>query len=141
MNNIIINVEVSKDNVYKDLLKTYKKRIVTPNKLHVAFKGENAVGDGVARDAYSTFFSKVYMEMDGCYEKMPFPNYDKVNLEIIGKVIAEAFIRHNLFRLELSKSSLKHYVFGTASELLSSFLNFLTSHEANIITKFHDNKA
>ena len=122
-------------------MKIYKKRIVPPNKLHVAFKGEDAVGDGVARDAYSTFFSKVYMEMDGCYEKMSSPNYDKIDLEIIGKVIAEAFIRHNLFRIELSKSSLKQYIFGTASELLSSFLKFLTSHEANIITKFHDNKA
>ena len=127
--------------MYKDLLKIYKKRLVPPNKLHVAFKGEDAVGDGVARDAYSTFFLKVYMEMDGCYEKMSSPNYDKIDLEIIGKVIAEAFIRHNLFRIELSKSSLKHYIFGTASELLSSFLKFLTSHEANIITKFHDNKA
>ena len=37
---------------------------------------------------------------------------------------------------------MKHYVFGTASEeeLLSSFLKFLASYEANIMTKFRESK-
>ena len=70
--------------------------------------------------------------MDGCYEKIPSPNFDKADLEIIGKVIRHAFIQHNFFPVELSKASLKHYIFVTASEeeLLSSFLKFLTSYEA-----------
>ena len=70
--------------------------------------------------------------MDGCYEKIPSPNFDKADLEIIGKVIRHALIQHNLFPVELSKASLKHYIFVTASEeeLLSSFLKFLTSYEA-----------
>ena len=80
--------------------------------------------------------------MDGCYEKIPCLNFDEVDLEIIGKVITQAFIQHNLFPVELSKASLKHYIFGTASEeeLLSSFLKFLTSYEAYIITKFRESK-
>ena len=142
LNNIVINVEVSRDSVYKDLLKIYKKRNVTSHKLHITFKGEDAVEDGVARDAYSAFFSGVYTRMDGCYEKIPSPNFDEADLEIIGKVITHAFIQHNLFPVELSKASLKHYIFGTASEeeLLSSFLKFLTSSEVNIITKFRESK-
>ena len=37
---------------------------------------------------------------------------------------------------------MKHYIFGTASEeeLLSSFLKFLASYEANIMTKFRESK-
>ena len=143
LNNIAINVEVSKNTVHEDLLKICEKRIAPSHKLHIAVKGEDAVGDGVIRNAYSTFFSRVYTEMHGCYEKILSPNFDQVDLEIIGKIITQAFMRHNLFHVELSKPSLKHYILGTASkeELLTSFLKFLTSHEANVITKFHENKA
>ena len=80
--------------------------------------------------------------MVGCYEKIPSPNFGETDLEIIGKDITHAFIQHSLFPAELSKASLKHYIFGAASEeeLLSSFLKFLTSYEANIITKFRESK-
>ena len=70
LNNIVINDEVSRDSVYEDLRKIYKKRNVTSHKLHITSKGEDAVGDGVARDGYSVFFSGVYTRMDGCYEKI-----------------------------------------------------------------------
>ena len=138
LNNTVINDEFSRENVYEDLLKIYKKRNVTSHKRHITFKGEDAVGDGVARDAYSAFCSGVCTRMDGCYEKIPSPNFDETDLEIIRKVITRTFIQYNLFPVELSKVSLKHYIFGTASEkeLLSSFLKFLTSYEANIMIKF-----
>ena len=70
LNNIVINDEVSRDSVYEDLRKIYKKRNVTSHKLHITSKGEDAVGDGVARDECSVFFSGVYTRMDGCYEKI-----------------------------------------------------------------------
>ena len=70
LNNIVINDEVSRDSVYEDLRKIYKKRNVTSHKLHITSKGEDAVGDGVARDGCSVFFSGVYTRMDGCYEKI-----------------------------------------------------------------------
>ena len=54
--NIVINVEVSRDSVYEDLLKICKKRNVTSHKLHITFKGEDGVGDSVARDAFSALF-------------------------------------------------------------------------------------
>ena len=74
--------------------------------------------------------------------KNPSPNFDETDLEIIGKVITHTFIQHNLFPVELSRASLKHYIFGAAweEELLSSFPKFLTSCEANIITKFCESK-
>ena len=82
------------------------------------------------------------MRMDRCYEKIPSPNFDETDLEIIRKVITNTFKQHNSFPVELSKASLKHYMFGTASEeeLLSSFLKFLTSYKVNIITKFCESK-
>ena len=79
LNNIAINAEVSRDSVYEDLLKIYKKRNLTSHKLHIIFKGEDAVGDGVARDAYSAFFSGVYTRMHGCYENIPSPNLDETD--------------------------------------------------------------
>ena len=66
LNNIVINAEVSRDSVYEDLLNIYKKRNVTSHKLHITFKGEDATGDGVARDAYSAFsfgeFTREWMD-------------------------------------------------------------------------------
>ena len=40
LNNVVINAEVSRDSVYEDLLKIYKKGNVTSHKLHITFKGE-----------------------------------------------------------------------------------------------------
>ena len=66
LNNIVINAEVSRDSVYEDLLNIYKKRNVTSHKRHITFKGEDVVGDGVARDAYSAFsfreFTREWMD-------------------------------------------------------------------------------
>ena len=62
--------------------------------------------------------------------KNPSQNFDETDLEIIEKVITHTFMQQNLFPVELSRASLKHYLFGTAweEELLSSFLKFLTSY-------------
>ena len=85
--------------------KSNKIRNVTSHKLDITFKGKDSVGDGVAKDAYSAFFLGLYRRIDECYEEIPSPNFHKVDLEIIGKVIPHAFIQQNLFPVELSKAS------------------------------------
>ena len=97
MNNTVINYEFSRESVYQDLLKIYKKRNVTSHKRHITFKGEDAVGDGVVIDAYSAFCLGVYTRMDGCYKKILSPNFDETDLEIIRKVITYTVIQHKLF--------------------------------------------
>ena len=59
------------------------------------------------------FFGSLY-ENGWMLRKNPSPNFDETDLEIIGKVITHTFIQHNLFPVELSRASLKHYIFGTA---------------------------
>ena len=75
LSNVVINAEVSRDSVYEDLLKIYKKRNVTSHKLHITFKGVDTVGDGVARDAYSAFFSGVYNENGWMLRKNSVPKF------------------------------------------------------------------
>ena len=75
LSNVVINVEVSRDSVYEDLLKIYKKRNVTSHKLHITFKGVDTVGDGVARDAYSAFFSGVNNENGWMLRKNSVPKF------------------------------------------------------------------
>ena len=48
--------EVSRENIYDDMISLYKKRQILRHILALTFSGEDAVGDGVSPDAYSTFY-------------------------------------------------------------------------------------
>ena len=41
------------------------------NQIVIHFTNENAVGDGVSRDAFSAFFESFYEKMDKYFEKIP----------------------------------------------------------------------
>ena len=131
-------VEVSRQNVYDDMISVYKKRNVSTHLLSVTFKDEVAVGDGVTRDVYSAFFHAMQQKMDGSFQLVPQPNFDEDELSIVGEIITHAFLQCEVYPLEICKSSLKYCIFGDVdfNELISSFMQFITPKEAEIIDKF-----
>ena len=109
------------------------------NTIAVTFVGEEAVGEGVSKDAYSAFFESWYKTMDGEQEKIPSnTNFDDEDLEIIGKIITHAFITHGVFPIQLCKSAIKKVLIGDVSdeELLKSFMLFLPTKEEELVCHF-----
>jgi len=47
------------------LIKAYKKRGVSSKELRITFIDEDAVGNGVTRDAYASFFNALYAKFEG----------------------------------------------------------------------------
>ena len=129
---------VNRDNIYADMIKLYSSRGITKLIPYILFNNENAVGDGVTRDAYSLFFAKWYEQFEGDTECVPLPNCNIEHLQIIGKIITHAFVCYNVFPIKLCKSSLKHALFSSVSndELLKSYFNYLPFRESNKILEF-----
>ena len=74
---------------------------------------------------------------DGANEKVPLPNIETEELEIIGEIITHAFITHGIFPVQICKSSLLNVLYGESNRevLLASILNFLPDKGAAIIRK------
>ena len=131
-------VVVSRESIYNDMIKLYSKRQVLKNILAFTFMGEEAVGDGVSRDAYSAFYKELYAKMDGYTQRVPTSNFDEEELTVIGKIIYHGYILYDVFPIELSKISLKYALFEQCekSELITSFLHFITPVEEKTIKSF-----
>ena len=65
MNSFTVSTEVSRDNIYNDLINCFKKRSNLSHLFMVTFEGEHEAGDGVCRDAFSAFYQKIYSKFDG----------------------------------------------------------------------------
>ena len=128
---------VSRDDVYSDLISYYNCFSFT-RELQISFTNETGVGDGVTRDALSTFLHNALLKFDGCNERVPSPLLDDKELETIGQIITHAYVLFELFPIELSKTALKYFLFEDVdeSELFNSFLNYLPEREEEIIRSF-----
>jgi hypothetical protein len=131
-------VVIRREHIYNDLLKLYKKRNTTKYKLIITFEGEDGVGEGVCKDAYSAFFESMYEFFEGNFEKVPSSNIEEEDLDTIGKIVTHAFITYGVFPLQLCASSVKYYLFQeiTDAEVLESFLNFLPRNESEMLRDF-----
>ena len=130
--------EVNRNNIYNDMIALYRKRNIMLNCVKLTFKDENAIGDGVSRDAYSEFFQAVYQKMEGEFVKIPANRLDDDDLEIIGKIIHHAFVLYDIFPMQLSKAAFQYYLFDNVdkNDLVESFLGFITPTEREMIENF-----
>ena len=110
--------------------------------LKLSFVGENAVGEGVLRDAYSTFFKKLFEMWEGNSEFIPGLATDSEFLKCIGKIIVHAYIILDVFPIQVCKASLFYALYESCSDevLYSSFLAFLTERESTYIEHFNPSK-
>ena len=128
---------VSRENIFQDMINIYRNRSITKLKIHILFYDETASGNGVTRDAISLFYNTLYSMFEGANEKVPLPNIETEELEIVGKLITHAFLIHGIFPVQICKSSLLNVLYGESDReiLLVSFLIFFPGKEAVIIRK------
>ena len=128
---------VSRENVFTDMINFFKKRTTVMQLVSIAFHGEDAYGDGVTTDAFTTFFEALYCFMDGNNQKVPSINLDDEDLVVVGKIINHAFVVANIFPIEISMASFYSVMFNVDDdEILTTFLNFLTDREKRLIELF-----
>ena len=140
LNQNVLFVEVSREEIFDDMMSLYRKRNTTTHVINIAFKGEDAGGDGVSRDAYSAYFESVYRKMEGHTEKVPSPLFEEEELAILGTIITHAFVSHNIFPISLCKASIKKVLIGDIAdtELLASFMNFIAPREVDIVHQYRN---
>ncbi|MEM7216662.1 MAG: hypothetical protein AAF423_14070, partial [Pseudomonadota bacterium] len=138
-----LEFEVSRDNVFEEMIATFKKRTSNNKNLEITFKGEDATGEGVTRDALSLFFEKVYQLFDGENEKVPGFDVDLEEeiLTIIGTVITQAFVQFGTFPYKLCRAALKYHLYDSNDDqiLMASYLNYIANREAAMIQSFRNN--
>ena len=129
---------VDRGNILKTLISFYSNTCANQYQtLVLTLQNENAVGDGVAKDAISSFFEQFSQNWEGSREVVP--NIMERNSEIIGKIITHSFILYDMFPTQISRASLIYYLFGTIDEndLVNSFYNHLPEKEAEMLQKFN----
>ncbi|XP_066913460.1 uncharacterized protein [Clytia hemisphaerica] len=133
---------VSRENIYNDMLKLYRKRGITTKNVVIEFNDESGEGDGVSRDVFAAFFAELYTKMDGDNEKIPTIDMDETDLEVIGKVITHAYLLHGLYPFKIAHCAMKFELFGNLDDedLVRSFLNYLPANERKTINDFADGK-
>lgn len=135
--NHVITEKVSRENVFDDMMSLYKKRNIASHKISISFKGEDAEGDGVSRDAFSAFFNSAYNKMDGYSEKVPSTRFSEEDVRTLGKIITHAYICFNVFPTGLCKTAFKKglNIEVRDEDFLASFLHFIHPKEAEIVHK------
>jgi len=114
-------ISVSRENIFDDLIKAYKKRGVSSKELRITFIDEDAVGDGVTRDAYASFFNALYAKFEGEKEKLPPLDMDKETLILIGQIITH--VSYSTANFHIRYAMLLFYI--TYMELLRMNISFL----------------
>ena len=132
-------IVVNRDNIYWDMINYFSTNdFDSKRKVHIRFSNEDAVGDGVTRDALTLFFEKVYFKFEGCFEKVPTPTIESDELVSIGRIITTGFVYYNVFPFRIAHGSLKYALYNdiTDEELFESFLNYVTAKEASLIRSY-----
>ena len=135
-----ISCSLNRENIYDEMIKFYGINNAHLYKINISFSDEEAVGEGVTRDAFSSFLHHMYGKFDGCHAKVPVSTMDEAELETIGKIITQAFLLSETFPVQICKSSLKYALFGAINddELLHSFFEYIPSREKDFIIKFSE---
>ena len=132
------SVLVKRDNIYEDMISLYKRRGISNKDIQILFVNEDAVGDGVTRDAFASFFQELYDRFDGENEKIPPIDMDEENLETIGKIITHSLVVSGFYPRKISQTAIKYHLFDRKinEELASGFLRYLPWRESSMIESF-----
>ena len=92
--------KVSCDDVCSDSI-CYCSSYSFTRRLQMSFTNESGtVGDGVTRDALSTFLHNTLLKFDGCNERVLCPLLDDKELEPIGMIITHSYVLIELFPVD-----------------------------------------
>ncbi len=133
-------VIINRYDVVKELLSLYKDENILRSKLSVSFLDETALGDGVLREVFSTFwdcFLARFCEGDKQFIFTPRPSLSDEDYLALGRIITHQFVLTGTFPVQVAEAQIIQTLFGKVSEecLVSSFLQLLPERERQILIR------
>lgn len=133
-------VIINRHDVVKELLSLYKDKSILCSKLSVSFLDETALGDGVLREVFSTFwdcFLARFCEGGKQFALTPRPSLTDEDYLALGRIITHQFVLTGTFPVQVAEAQIIQTLFGQVSEecLVSSFLQLLPERERQILCK------
>ena len=137
-------VLLDRHDVVKELLALYKDDGILCTKLSVSFLDETALGDGVLREVFSTFwdtFLARFCEGNKQFAFTPRPSLTDEDYVAVGRIITHQFVLTGTFPVQVAEAQIIQAMFGQVSEdcLVSSFLQLLPERERQILCKAQEN--
>lgn len=135
------NVRVTKENIVRDLIELYKDPSIVNCRLLLEIAGqEDAVGNGVLREAYSLFWDNLLANntMGETEFTIPMtPHFTPEDYVSIGRIITHQFVQCSAFPVRISRASITQALVGDVSPemLILSFLKLLPPREREILEK------
>lgn len=140
-------IDIHRLTVRQDLIKVFSDSSIIDDNVEINMinsrgEFETGIGIGVARDAFSLFWSDVCDSlMQGEGERVPYIRHDfqRLQWEAIGRVLVVGFRCCHYFPLMLSKTFMTHCLFGenviTQDMLMKSFRQYVSESERSVIDK------
>ena len=133
-------VLIDRHDVVKELLALYKDDGILCNKLSMSFADESALGDGVLREVFSTFWDSFLARFcEGNKQFVFVPRFSLTDEDYVavGRIITHQFVLTGTFPVQVAEAQIIQTMFGQVSEdcLVSSFLQLLPDRERQILCK------
>lgn len=141
------NVKVTKENIVKDFIELYKDPSIVNSRLRMEIGGqEDAVGNGVLREAYSLFWDNLLANNTMGETEFTIsmtPHFSCKDYVSIGRIITHQFVQCAAFPVRISRASITQALLGDVSPemLIASFLKLLPPREREILEKGLSNSA
>ena len=137
---------IGRHDVVKELLSLYRDEGILCSKLSVSFIGETALGDGVLREVFSTFWDSFlvrFCEGNKQYCFVPRPSLTDEDYLALGRIITHQFVLTGTFPVQVAEAQIIQALYGQVSEecLVSSFLQLLPERERQILVKAQEKDA
>ena len=134
-----IDIAVRRDNIIEDLISAYRGHDITNTRARVTLVGEDASGNGVAREMYALFWDKLLSENAEGDSEFTVPNVITLSTDdyvTMGKILTHQFIQFGTFPVRLNQASMHQAIFGHVSNecLISSFLHLLPPRERECLS-------
>ena len=133
-------VIIDRHDVVNELLALYKDDSILCSKLSVSFLSETALGDGVLREVFSSFWDSClarFCEGNKQFVFVPRPSLTDEDYVAVGRIISHQFLLTGTFPVQVAEAQIIQALFGQVSEqcVVSSFLQLLPERERQILSK------
>ena len=133
---------IDKSCIVEEVLQLYKDDTLITKNLSVNFLNEDATGNGVLREMFSTFWNEFFSENGNGYSQFTFrlhPNFSLENYPLLGKIITHQFLLCGTIPIQLARACFQEIVTGAVESddkcLIESFLSMLPSNQEEVIAK------
>lgn len=134
-----VHITIRRDHIVTDLLLTYRDKDIVNKHVLVTIQGEDAHGNGVAREMYSLFWDTLLSknaEGDGEFTVPVVLSLTTDDYVSLGKILTHQFVQFGIFPVRINQASIQQAIFGHASDecLVSSFLRLLPLRERKCLS-------